>query len=67
MLFDSHRRENIHFGTMDEAEEFVFFVENLLHENKQRQAWWCMKKWVYSYFGWSCYWKWKIILIGVYK
>lgn len=35
IVFDSQRRENIHFSTMDEAEEFVFFVENLLQENKQ--------------------------------
>lgn len=26
IVFDSHRRENIHFTTMDEAEEFAFFV-----------------------------------------
>ena len=35
VIFDSQRRESIHFSTMDEAEEFVFFVENLLQENKQ--------------------------------
>jgi hypothetical protein len=33
MLIDSKRRENVHFGTMDEAEEFIFFVENLMKES----------------------------------
>lgn len=36
MLFDSNRKENVHFSTMDEAEEFVFFVENLMKENKPK-------------------------------
>lgn len=33
MIIDSKRRENVHFATMDEAEEFLFFVENLMREN----------------------------------
>lgn len=32
-LIDSKKKENVHFGTMDEAEEFVFFVENLLKDS----------------------------------
>lgn len=33
MIIDSKRRENVHFATMDEAEEFLFFVDNLMREN----------------------------------
>jgi hypothetical protein len=37
IIFNSNKKENIHFSTMDEAEEFSFFVENLLQESKQQQ------------------------------
>ena len=33
-LLDSKRRENLHFATMDEAEEFVFFVGQLRSESR---------------------------------
>lgn len=36
IIFNSNKKDNIHFSTMDEAEEFAFFVENLLQENKQQ-------------------------------
>ena len=37
MIFDSKRKEMLHFKTIDEVEEFIFYIENIMAENNPQE------------------------------
>jgi len=43
MIFDSTRKQVLHFKTIDEVDEFIFYIENIMVENNPQEK---EKKWV---------------------
>jgi cystathionine beta-lyase family protein involved in aluminum resistance len=37
IIFDSTRKQLLHFTTMDELDEFIFYVENIMQENNPQE------------------------------
>lgn len=42
MIFDSTRKQTLHFKTIDEVEEFIFYIENIMKDNNPQEK---EKKW----------------------
>ncbi len=36
-IFDSTRKQVIHFKTVDELEQFVFYIENIMKDNNPQE------------------------------
>lgn len=42
VIFDSTRKQIVHFKTVDEVEEFIFYIENIMAENNPQEK----EKWI---------------------